>query len=227
MNLFAKVPRDHREPDRDFRRRRAVAAATGVAGNILLTRSLRCEPASRQFYVTTAATAGTWLAGGLAAGPLHLGREAGRGSRLRRPVLTPVLTGVVAFGAFYAGARAAQQIPVLHRAISSVLSFAEEGNTPLVYAVTLANGVAEEVFFRGALYASLGEPFQVPVSTAAYTATSLATGNASLGLAAALMGTVFGLQRRATGGIQAPVITHVTWSALMLHFLPPLFRRKR
>jgi hypothetical protein len=37
------------------------------------------------------------------------------------------------------------------------------------------------------------------------------------------MGTLFGLQRRATGGIQAPLITHVVWSALMLRFLPPLF----
>lgn len=222
--LLAKVPRDHHEPDRDFHRRRKVVAAAGVTGNILLARSLRCEPASRQFYATSAATAATWLVGGLASGPLHLGREAGRGSALRRPVLTPVLTGVVAFGGFYASARVAQQIPALRRAISSVLDFADEGHTPLVYAITLANGVAEEVFFRGALYAAVGERHQVPVSTIAYTATSLATGNASLGLAASLMGTLFGLQRRATGGIQAPVLTHVTWSALMLHFLPPLFR---
>jgi hypothetical protein len=37
------------------------------------------------------------------------------------------------------------------------------------------------------------------------------------------MGALFGMQRRLTGGIQAPVLTHVTWSALMLRFLPPLF----
>jgi membrane protease YdiL (CAAX protease family) len=39
------------------------------------------------------------------------------------------------------------------------------------------------------------------------------------------MGSLFGLQRRATGGLQAPAITHLTWSTLMLRFLPPLFRR--
>ncbi|GAB2972645.1 hypothetical protein [Nocardioides montaniterrae] len=39
------------------------------------------------------------------------------------------------------------------------------------------------------------------------------------------MGTVFAAQRRASGGIQAPLITHLTWSALMLRFLPPLFRQ--
>jgi hypothetical protein len=39
------------------------------------------------------------------------------------------------------------------------------------------------------------------------------------------MGTLFAWQRRATGGVQAPLLTHVTWSALMLRFLPRLFRR--
>ena len=39
------------------------------------------------------------------------------------------------------------------------------------------------------------------------------------------MGALFALQRRVSGGIQAPVITHLTWSALMLRYLPPLFRR--
>jgi hypothetical protein len=37
------------------------------------------------------------------------------------------------------------------------------------------------------------------------------------------MGLLLGLQRRSTGGIQAPVLTHLTWSALMLRYLPPLF----
>jgi hypothetical protein len=37
------------------------------------------------------------------------------------------------------------------------------------------------------------------------------------------MGTLFALQRRATGGVQAPILTHLTWSALMVRFLPPLF----
>ena len=42
-------------------------------------------------------------------------------------------------------------------------------------------------------------------------------------VASLAMGSLFGMQRRITGGIQAPVLTHVTWSALMLRFLPPLF----
>jgi hypothetical protein len=34
------------------------------------------------------------------------------------------------------------------------------------------------------------------------------------------------MQRRVTGGIQASVLTSVTWSALMLRFLPPLFAHR-
>jgi membrane protease YdiL (CAAX protease family) len=42
-------------------------------------------------------------------------------------------------------------------------------------------------------------------------------------LAALLLGAVVGLERRATGGIQAPMITHVVWSVAMLVVLPALF----
>ena len=169
--------------------------------------------------------AGTWVAGGFASGPLHLGWMQARDQTLRRPVLTPVVTGVAAFGVFYAGALVARSVPVLDDAIASVLSYASQGNTPLVLLTTLANGAAEEVFFRGALYAALGDASPVLLSTGVYTLATVATRNPALVLAAGLMGTVLGAQRRASGGIQAPVLTHLTWSALMLRYLPPLFRR--
>ena len=40
--------------------------------------------------------------------------------------------------------------------------------------------------------------------------------------AAILMGTLFGFQRRASGGILASMLTHLTWSTIMLFTLPPL-----
>ena len=64
----------------------------------------------------------------------------------------------------------------------------------------------------------------VVTSTAVYTLATLSTRNPALVLAAAVMGTLFGLQRRASGGLQASVLTHLTWSTLMVHYLPPLFR---
>jgi uncharacterized protein len=44
-----------------------------------------------------------------------------------------------------------------------------------------------------------------------------------LAFAAVLLGVLVGLQRRATGGIQAPIITHVVWSVTMLLVLPAIF----
>ena len=44
-----------------------------------------------------------------------------------------------------------------------------------------------------------------------------------LAFAAILLGTVVGLERRASGGILAPILTHVTWSTAMLFALPALF----
>lgn len=114
---------------------------------------------------------------------------------------------------------------MLDDAISRVLVFADEGDDRLVLLTTLANGLGEEVFFRGALYAAL-PAHPVAASTAIYTLSTTTTRNPALVLAAAVMGTLFGLQRRASGGLQAPTITHLTWSALMLRFLPPLFRRR-
>jgi len=139
-------------------------------------------------------------------------------------VVVPIVLGLAAFDAFYGAALIARHVPVLRRAVTSVLQYAEEGTGPLVLLTPLANGAAEEVFFRGALFAAVGPRYPVPKSTAAYALATTATRNPALVLASAAVGTLFALQRRATGGIQAPLLTHLTWSALMLRYLPPLFR---
>lgn len=204
-------------------RRRRVVTAVSLGGAVLLGRSLSTEPGSRGFYGLTLAAAGLWTAGGLASGPLHLGYIEHRDAVLRRPVLTPVLTGIGAFGGFYAAALLARRIPVLDSALVRVLRFAHQGDPRLVAFTALANGAAEEVFFRGALYAACGRSHPVAVSTLVYTAATIPTRNPALVLAAGAMGTLFALQRQASGGIQASMLTHLSWSALMLRYLPPLF----
>ena len=206
-------------------RRRRVVAAVSLLGTGLLGASLSTKPGSRAFYGLTCAVAATWTLGGLLSGPLHLGWIQSRDQRLRRPIITPVATGVAAFGCFYGCALVARHIPVLDRAIGDVLAFADEGSTPMVVATTLANGLGEEVFFRGALYGALDADRAIAVSTAVYTLATASTRNPALMLAAAAMGTLFSLQRRASGGLQAPALTHLTWSILMVCYLPPLFRR--
>jgi membrane protease YdiL (CAAX protease family) len=80
------------------------------------------------------------------------------------------------------------------------------------------------MFFRGAVFAAIERRRPVLVSTLIYGATTVATGNPTLVFAAIIVGSILGLQRRASGGIMAPTITHVTWSLIMLFTLPPILR---
>lgn len=221
----------------DPARRRRIVAGTALLGTALLARSLSTRPGSAQFYATSLATAATWTAGALAAGALRAPRRKSRGTAA--PVLrgsaaavligaaataAPVLIGVGAFGVFYGAALIARRLPALNRAITEVFQYDRAGSGPLVLLTALAGGAGEEAFFRGALYDALGPGAAVVGSTAIYALVTTATRNPALVLASTVMGTLFALQRRTTGGIRAPLITHLTWSTLMLHHLPPLFR---
>jgi membrane protease YdiL (CAAX protease family) len=194
MPLGHVVPVELFESGAVVRRRRAVVAGTSLVGAGLLGASLSTRPGSHQFYLSTAAVAGTWTIGGLLSGPLHLGWIETRDSTLRRPVLTPIATGFAAFGFFYGAALVARRIPPLDAAISRVLAFADEGDDKLVLLTTLANGLGEEVFFRGALYAALGDRSPILASTAVYAVATTTTRNPALVLAATVMGSLFGLQ---------------------------------
>ncbi len=224
MPITHVVSSDVHESAEVVARRRKVVAATSVAGATLLGVSLSTKPDSKAFYAMTFGTAAAWSFGGLGSGPLHRGWIEDHERRVRRPWITPIATGVGAFGVFYAGALVARQIPFAERAISSILQFADEGTMPLVLLTTYANGIGEEIFFRGALYSALPAHLAPAASTAIYALATTTTRNPSLVLAATLMGSLFALQRRASGGLQAPLLTHLTWSSLMVRYLPPLFR---
>jgi membrane protease YdiL (CAAX protease family) len=219
--LWDVVPRDHRDSPAALRRRQLVTAAFVVVGGVVLGFSLRIEPGSAWFYPATLVLAGVWVAGAFASGPLHLGRVDTRDG-LRRPVVLPVVVGLGLGAVFVVGALVVRQVDFLHDQVRDVVDHADRGSLPLVVLVTLVNGVAEELFFRGAAYAAIPR-HPVAWTTLAYTIATLATGNLMLVLAAALLGVVVGLERRATGGVLAPMLTHCTWSLVMLFALPALF----
>lgn len=221
--LFDVVPRDQRDTPSGLRRRQVVTALVVVLGGIVLALSLRIEPGSPWFYPATLGLAGVWTVGAFTSGPLHLGRIAHPSGKVVRPVVTPVLLGLLLAGVFVVGGLIVRQIDVLERHVTSVLDFADQGSVPLLVVITAVNGVAEELFFRGAAYAAIPR-HPVPITTVAYALATLATGNVMLAFAAILIGLVCGLQRRASGGVLAPIITHVTWSLSMLLLLPLLFR---
>ncbi len=204
-------------------RRRLIVTATGIAGAGLLRISLSTKADSPPFYILTTGLAGTWAAGAFGSGPLPLNITGDRDGTWRRLVVMPVLTGAGAFGLFYGAARLARHIPPLNRALRGVLRYADDGSTPLVLAIASANAVAEELFFHGALWSLVAESHPIAKTTLAYTATTAATRNPALVLAGTATSMLFGLQRRASGGIMAPALSHLTWSLLMLRYLPPLF----
>lgn len=219
--LWDKVPRDHRDTPEALRRRQWVTGIVVVLGGIVLGLSLRLEPGSMAFYGASLALSVVWAAGAFASGPLHLGRIARRDVHVR-PVVTPILIGLALAGVFVVGGLVVRQIPFLAGQVGDVVEFADEGVIPVLILITAVTGAAEELFFRGAAYAATPR-HPVLVTTVLYTLATYATGNVMLTFAAALLGVVVGLERRASGGILAPVLTHLSWSLSMLFALPVVF----
>ncbi|MGE9807265.1 CPBP family intramembrane glutamic endopeptidase [Janibacter sp. G1551] len=221
--LVAPVPRDHHESDAHLRRRRVVTAVTLAVGTAVLAVTLRIPPGDDSFYVGGLALALVWAVGGLAAGRLHVGWAHTRDSGYARPVVQPLALALLAVAVFVAGALVVGRVPWLAGPVDDVLDHARYGSLPLVWAITVVNGVGEELFFRGALFASVGRRHAVAITTVIYALVTAATGNLLLTFASLLLGVVVGAQRRVTGGVLAPVITHVIWSSSMLFLLPPVF----
>lgn len=202
-------------------RRRVVVSVTLVAGAAVLGFSLRRHPGESSFYWLTLALAAVWIAGAFASGPLHLGGICWRG-RNQRPVISGLTIGLLVGGVFVAGGLVAREIPPIAELITRVLLFAH-GSYLFIVVITVINAVAEEIFFRGALYTALGRHHPVVISTLLYTVATMASGNPMLGFAAIILGTVCALERRATGGVLAPVLTHFVWGLIMVLVLPPMF----
>ncbi|MCW2808938.1 MAG: family intrarane metalloprotease [Marmoricola sp.] len=221
--LWDMTPRDHRQSDREFRRRQVVSGVVVVVGALVLAFALRgTDPGSVEFYGATLLLALVWTVGALASGPIHLGRIGIDETAAVRPVVQPILVGLGLAGVFVAGAFVVRLISPLADQVRAVLHFAGEGPAPLLLlVVTVLNGIAEELFFRGGLYAAIRQ-HQVPVTAVAYAIATAATGNVMLAFAALVLGVVVGLERRATGGILAPVLTHLVWSVTMLYALPAI-----
>jgi len=207
------------EPAPARRRRRLVVATTLAAGTVALAATLAAPRGSLAFSLLGFLLAAIWVAGSAAAGPLDLGRSTDR-TESRRSSLGAVVLGGLAFVVFLGVSLVARHVPGLDGAVDSVLARADAGPTVLVLAIAVANAVAEERFFRGALPVALVGDHRAVVATAVYVLVTVATLNIALVVAAAAMGTVFMLERLATRSIVPPTLTHVTWSTLMLLAIP-------
>jgi membrane protease YdiL (CAAX protease family) len=220
--LLLPVARDHHESDAAFRRRRIVAVVTLVVGAVVLALALRITPGDPLFYAATLGLAAVWATGALLSGPLHLGRAHTRSGGAARPLVQSLTLGVVLLAVFLAGGLLVARIPALRDPVTTLLDHARLGSLALVAVITAVNGIAEELYFRGALYAAVGRRHPVLVTTVVYALTTVGAGIPLLVLAGALLGVLTGLQRRVTGGVLGPIIVHLTWSLGMLFLLPPV-----
>jgi uncharacterized protein len=189
---------------------------------VLLGVSMRRHPGEPSFYWPALASVAVWAVGALLSGPLHLGGIRWRG-RNQRPIITGSIIGLLLGGFFVLGGLVVRQLAVVSEPITRVMQFANEGSLRMVLTIALLGAIAEELFYRGALYSALGRYHPAIISTVGYVAATMAGGNLMLGFAAIILGTVCALERRATGGVLAPILTHFVWSLVVILALPPLF----
>ncbi len=145
----AAVP--HQEWPSVVRRRKIIVCVVLVVGAVLLGYSLSRRPGDETFYWLTLTLAAVWTAGAVASGPLHLGCIRWRG-RNQRPVITGITVGLVLGVVFLLGGLVVREIPPIAERVTRVLEYTNHGSLTLIVIITLVNGFAEELFFRGALY---------------------------------------------------------------------------
>ena len=195
-----------------------VLATTLVVGTGTLALTLQVPQGSGWFTVTSLALAAIWTVGALASGPVVFLMPPG--ARTRHATVGAALVGVAAFAAFVVVSRVTTQLPFVAPALAGVLDKADTGFRLAVLAVAVANGVAEELFFRGALFAAIGRLRGVVLTTLIYVIVTAATGNVALVAAAVVLGALLAVERRRTGAVLPCMITHVVWSVLMLLAFP-------
>ena len=221
-SLVRPVERQRDETPESRRRRRIVVGVTLVIGAVALGLALAVRPGDPLFYAATLGVAAIWTVGALVSGPLHLGEGHTRDGGRSRGVVQGILLGLGLMGIFLAGALVVEQIPLLRGPVLDLLDHARFGSLWVVALVTVINGIAEELFFRGAVYASLDSRFNGIGSTLLYAASTLCSGVPLLTFAALCLGLLTAAQRRVTGGVLGPIASHLTWSLGMLFLLPPI-----
>jgi uncharacterized protein len=222
--LVTPVPRDHAETPEQLVHRRWVCAVTLAVGSFMMAwtlRTVRVSPADPVLYAAIFALCATWVVGTLLSGKVYLGagnrRNGGSGSRA---IAQSLLLGLLLTGVFLAGSAVVAVIPGLRDPLVGMLTGVQQGIIPMVIGLFILNAIAEELFFRGGLYAAIGGQHEVLITTSVYALSTVPTGIPVLVVGAAVLGAAVGFQRRVTGGVLGPIVTHLTWLAGMILLLP-------
>lgn len=200
------------------RRLLTVAAATTAFSVALLVKD------QVNVWAVTAAAAVLSLA-------LAAWSEGPRLARLLRPRRFDLVVGVGSAVALVAGTHLA------HSVVSRLIPALDELVLPLYAEITEPPGallalpltalvvLAEEVIWRGVLLEELGRrpwgrTLTATVATAAYTIPHALTGNPALLAVAVVLGSAWTVLRLTTGGLMAPLVCHLLWSAALFVLWP-------
>ena len=130
------------------------------------------------------------------------------------------LDGVFLAVVFVAGGFMVRFLPPLAGPVHELLNHARVGSLAMVALTTAVNGVAEETYYRGALWRILPRGRRILVTTIAYTAVTSLAGIPLLAFAAAALGAFVGYLRERTRSIVPGIVAHLVWSLTMLFVLP-------
>ena len=197
---------------------RVAVIVTGVLAGVALAWSLRIEAGSPWFYPATFILAAIYIVGSSIA--VRMVGSRFRWHASRRGIRDAVVGGVLLALVFFAGAFLVRFIPFLRDPVDELLDYARVGSLVFVLITTAVNGVAEEMFYRGALWRAVKPGYRLAVTTVLYTAVTALAGVPLLAFAAAAMGVMVGILRERTQSLTPPIIAHLIWSLSMLLVLP-------
>ena len=198
-------------------RRPRVAGFVALAvGAVLLATTIRTDRSTVQFMVAGLALAAVWFTGFAVA----RGRRPPAMTRPAAHAAVGFALGVALFTAFVAIAWIARRLNILDEPIDDILEQADAYARVWVLALTAVNAVAEELFFRGTVMDAFTNRYAVIAATAVYAVVTSAGGNVAFVLAAVVMGAVFAVERRWTRSLVTPIVTHLTWSVLVITAFP-------
>ena len=200
------------------RRRRVVVAVTIVVGTALLAATLRVEHGSAWFSVLGLLVAATWTIGSFVSGPIPF--QPRPRSACAAPSSGPSSLGVAAFVAFLVAYLVARHLPLVGPALDGVLDTADAG--PIAARAARRAGQRRR---RGAVL-----PRRAPRRARAAPAGDRHDDRLRRRHGGHRErrprhrrrrdGRALRLERLSTRGVLAPIVTHVTWTTLMVLALP-------
>lgn len=184
-----------------------------IVGAVVTERAYDVPAGSLRFVRLTYVLAAVLVGGAVLSGGVPKDSRDGR-----HAILLPVLRAVATYVCFVILGWLSHLLPPLRHGQLSLLHRVDAYRFSTIALAVCVLAVAEEVFYRGAVWEGSRAPLLT--ATVAHAITTLPAGNVALTVTAVVLGFVLGHERRRTGGWWAPALTHVLWVLLVIAWLP-------